>query len=90
MTCEIKTTARFRKRIAGMETDVLATLLKVQAGFGQPYLHSGVSIRKLAPDLFECLTDLKTRLVFIAEKGVLTFDFAGDHDEARNYLRGKC
>ena len=89
MTCEIKTTARFRKRIAGMEADALATMLKVQAGFGQPHIHSGVSIRKLAPDIFECRTDLKTRLVFIAEKGVLTFDFAGDHDEVQNYLRGK-
>ena len=89
MTCEIKTTARFRKRIARMEADVLATLLKVQAGFGQPHIHSGVSIRKLAPDTFECRTDLKTRLVFIAEKGVLTFDFAGNHEDVRNYLRGK-
>jgi hypothetical protein len=89
VTCEIKTTARFRKRIAGMEADVLATILKVQAGFGQPHHHSGVSIRKLAPDIFECRTDLKTRLLFIAEKGVLTFDFAGNHDEVQNYLRGK-
>jgi hypothetical protein len=72
-----------------MEADVLATLLKVQAGFGQPHIHSGVSIRKLAPDTFECRTDLKTRLVFIAEKGVLTFDFAGNHEDVRNYLRGK-
>ena len=89
MTCEIKTTARFRKRIAGMEADALAAMLKVQAGFGQPHIHSGVSIRKLAPDVFECRTDLKTRLVFVAEKGVLTFDFAGDHGEVQNYLRGK-
>lgn len=72
-----------------MEADALATLLKVQAGFGQPHQHSGISIRKLAPDVFECRTDLKTRLVFIAERGVLTFDFAGDHDGVQNYLRGK-
>ncbi len=89
MTCGIKTTARFRKRIAGMEADALATMLKVQAGFGQPHIHAGVSIRKLVPDIFECRTDLKTRLVFLAQKGVLTFDFAGDHDEVQNYLRGK-
>ena len=72
-----------------MEADVLATLLKVQAGFGQPHHHSGISIRKLSPEVFECRTDLKTRLVFIAESGVLTFDFAGDHDGVQNYLRGK-
>lgn len=89
MTCAIKTSKRFRKCIAGIETDALATMLKVQAGFGQPHHHSGISIRKLAPDVFECRTDLKTRLVFIAESGVLTFDFAGDHNEVQNYLRGK-
>ena len=72
-----------------METDVLATLLKVQAGFGRPHHHSGISIRKLAPDVFECRTDLKTRLVFIAKRGELTFDFAGNHEEIQNYLRGK-
>lgn len=88
MTCAIKTSKRFRKCIAGIEEDALTTLLKVQAGFGQPHLHSGVSIRKLAPDIFECRTDLKTRLVFIAERGVLTFDFAGNHEAVRNYLRG--
>ena len=89
MTCAIKTSKRFRKCIAGMEADALATMLKVQNGFGQPHHHSGVSIRKLAPDVFECRTDLKTRLVFVAQKGVLTFDFAGDHDAVQSYLRGQ-
>jgi len=28
------------------------------------------------------------RLIFMAQKGILTFDFAGDHDEIQNYLRG--
>jgi len=35
------------------------------AGFGQPHAHTG----------------LAWRLIFEAHKGVLTFDFAGDHDE---------
>jgi hypothetical protein len=87
--CEIKTSSRFRKCIIGKETDVLETLRKVQTAFGQPHVHSGLSIRKIAPDVFECRTDLKLRLVFSAEKGILSFDFAGDHDEVQNYLRGK-
>lgn len=89
MACEIKTTSRFRKCIAGRAADVLAALRKVQAGFGQPHVHGGLSIRKIAPDVFECRTDLKLRLVFTAGKGILTFDFAGDDDEVQNYLRGK-
>jgi mRNA-degrading endonuclease YafQ of YafQ-DinJ toxin-antitoxin module len=39
--------------------------------------------------LYECSTDLAWRLVFVAHKGVLTFDLAGDHDEVQNYLRRK-
>ena len=89
MPCAIKTTSRFRKCIAGKEAEVLEALRKVQASFGQPHIHSGLSIRKIAPDIFECRTDLKLRLVFEASKGVLTFDFAGDHGEVQNYLRGK-
>jgi hypothetical protein len=89
VTCEIKTSSRFRKCIAGKEADILQTLRKVQAAFGQPHVHSGLSIRKIAPDTFECRTDLKLRLVFVACKGLLLFDFAGDHDEVQNYLRGK-
>ena len=88
MPCEIRTTSRFRKCIVGKEIAVLETLRKVQTAFGQPHVHTGLSIRKIAPDTFECRTDLKLRLVFLAEKGILTFDFAGDHDEVQNYLRG--
>lgn len=29
------------------------------------------------------------RLIFEAQKGILTFDFAGDDDEMQNYLRRK-
>lgn len=89
MPCEIKTTSRFRKCIAGKEADVLETLRIVQAAFGQPHVHSGISIRKIAPDTFECPADLKLRLIFEASKGVLFFDFAGDYDGVQNYLRGK-
>ncbi|HUZ06689.1 MAG TPA: hypothetical protein VMV89_04305 [Candidatus Paceibacterota bacterium] len=89
MPCAIKTSPRFRKCIAGKEADALAAMQKVQEGFGRPHVHAGFSIRKIAPDVFECRTDLKTRLVFIAQKGILTFDFAGNHRDVQNYLRGR-
>ncbi len=89
MACEIKTSSHFRKCIVGKKADVLEALQKVQAAFGQPHVHTGLSIRKIAPDTFECRTDLELRLVFLAKKGSLTFDFAGNHEEVRNYLRGQ-
>ena len=87
----IELTRRFKKivREARREQEVTATLKLVQKGFGNPHAHTGISIRKLSKHLYECRTGLAWRLVFSARKGMLTFDFAGDHDEVQNYLRGK-
>ncbi len=86
----IELTKRFKKivRETGREEEVSATLRLVRDGFGNPHLHVGLSIRKLGKSLYECRTSLAWRLIFEAQKGVLTFDFAGDHDQVLNYLRG--
>ena len=87
----VELTKRFKKivREAKREAEVSATIKLAIEGFGQPHLHSGLSIRKLDKRLYECRTSLNWRLVFEADKSVLLFDFAGDHDEVQNYLRGK-
>jgi len=87
MPCVIDTTVRFRNAVRGREMEVLRALRQVQDGFGYPHRHAGLSIRKLAHGVFECRTDLKLRLVFLANKGRLTFDFAGNHDEVEQYLK---
>jgi hypothetical protein len=89
MTCAIETTRRFRSAIKGRESEIARVLREIKAGFGMPHRHAGLGIRKLGPNLFECRAGLKLRLVFLARKGVLTFDFAGTHDEIQNYLRGR-
>lgn len=87
----VELSRRFRKivREAGRETEVSAALKRVIKGFGDPHAHSGLSIRKLGQHLYECRTSRHRRLIFLAERGILSFDFAGDHDEVQNYLRGK-
>lgn len=90
MSCEIETTARFRKSIPdGHAADVVATLTAMRDGFGNPHVHSGLGIRKLRGNIFECRTGLGLRLVFAARKGTLTFDFAGNHDAIRAYLKNR-
>jgi hypothetical protein len=90
MSCTIETTQRFRRNIPqGHHAAVLAALTAVRDGFGNPHLHTGLSIRKLARNLYECRTGLDLRLVFEARKGTLTFDFAGSHNEVRDYLKGR-
>jgi hypothetical protein len=85
----IELTSRFKTivRESGREEEVLATLRLVQDGFVNPHLHAGISIRKLGKKLYECRTGLSWRLIFMAQKGFLLFDFAGDHEEVQNYLR---
>jgi hypothetical protein len=87
----VELSRRFRKivRAAGREAEVSAALRLVVEGFGNPHAHAGLAIRKLGRHLYECRTGLAWRLIFLADKGVLTFDFAGDHDEVQNCLRGK-
>ena len=87
----VELSKRFKKivRDAGREEEVSVALRLILEGFGHPHAHSGLAIRKLGKSLYECRTGLAWRLVFVAQKGVLTFDFAGDHDEVQNYLRGK-
>lgn len=87
----VELTKRFRKlvRDARREEEVIAALRQVEEGFGQPHRHTGLSIRKLGKNLYECRTSLDWRLVFEAEKGRLTFDFVGDHRAVLNYLRGR-
>jgi mRNA-degrading endonuclease YafQ of YafQ-DinJ toxin-antitoxin module len=87
----VELSRRFKKivREAGREDEVSAALRLVVDGFGNPHAHSGLAIRKLGKRLYECRTWLAWRLVFEAQKGVLIFVFAGDHDEVESYLRGK-
>ena len=87
----VELTGRFKAivRESGRQDEVSATLRLVQDGFGNPHAHAGISIRKLGKRTYECRTGLAWRLIFVAQKGVLTFDFAGNHDEVQNYLRGR-
>ena len=90
MSCEIETTQRFRRSIPERHHDaVVDTLNAMRDGFGNPHLHSGLSIRKLAGHLYECRTGLGLRLMFEARKGTLTFDLAGSHDDVRAYLKSR-
>ena len=84
----VELSKRFKKivREAGREAEVSAALKLVLEGFGNPHAHTGLAIRKLGKRLHECRTSLAWRLIFAARKGVLTFDFAGNHDEVQSYL----
>jgi hypothetical protein len=85
----VELSQRFKKIVQAekREAEVFTTLKLVVEGFGNPHAHTGLSIRQLGENLYEYRTGPFWRLAFLAEKGVLTFDFAGGHDVVQNYLR---
>jgi len=55
--------------------------------FGRPHAHSGISIRRLKDNIFECRAGLKIRLLFRAKGGTLQFFFTGNHDQVRRAIK---
>jgi hypothetical protein len=62
-------------------------LRALQAGFGNPHLHSGLSIRRLGPDLFECRVNRDWRIIFFAEPGALRIYDVMNHDQVQAFLQ---
>ena len=87
----VELTKRFKKivRDARRQEEVSAAIQLVIEGFGKPHVHNGLSIRKLGKKFYECRTGLDWRLVFEAQKSLLVFDFAGNHNEVQIFLRGR-
>ena len=67
--------------------DVVLKLLELGDAFGKPHAHSGLGIRKLRADLFECRAGLALRILFRASPEALILRFIGSHDEVQKYLR---
>ena len=68
-------------------TRVEETLRILPDCFGRPHVHSGISIRRLRQNLFECRAGLKVRLLFRASAQGLEVFFVGDHAEVRRLIR---
>jgi mRNA-degrading endonuclease RelE of RelBE toxin-antitoxin system len=54
---------------------------------GQPHLHTGISIRWLKNNIFECRAGLKIRILFRANAQTLDVFFISSHDEVRSLVR---
>jgi hypothetical protein len=67
--------------------DCLLAITELAETFGQPHGHSGLSIRKLAPKVFECRGNLDLRLIFRDRADDLFIFLFGDHDEVRAAMK---
>ncbi len=61
---------------------------EIQRVIGWPHLHKGVGLRKLRDEYFEARTSLKERLIFENAPEALVFEFMGNHDEVKRFLKG--
>ena len=77
-----------RKLPKSRRRDIARAIAAVRDGFGKPHFHSGLGVRRLRRNYFECRAGLDLRLVFRAERGRLTFFAAGDHDAVHRLLKG--
>jgi len=83
---------RFRAALRGLsDADIArveAALAAIPDCFGRPHTHSGISVRRLRKNIFECRAGLKLRLLFRQNGPDLEFFFVGDHDEVRRLIQG--
>ena len=63
-------------------------LLQLTDTFGRPHVHSGIGIRKLGRQLFECRGNRDFRFLFLNLDDCLEVTFLGNHDEIRQEIRG--
>jgi hypothetical protein len=78
---------RLRQLPKNEKVECLLALCDLVDGFGQPHVHSGLGIRKLANKLFECRGNRDLRFVFQDRGEELFVSFLGNHDEIRALLR---
>jgi hypothetical protein len=69
--------------------EVARAIDDLREALGRPHQHIGLGIRKLHRNYFECRAGLELRLVFRLDPGLITFTFAGNHDEVRQYARNQ-
>ena len=82
---------RFRKALKNLsDADfdrVEAALQIIPDCFGNPHAHTGISVRRLRKNVFECRAGLKLRLLFRQDADVLEFFFVGNNDEIRHIIQ---
>ncbi len=66
---------------------VLEALLALSGAFGQPHVHSGLSIRQLKRRVYELRVGLDLRVGFTFAQGSLMIQTIGNHDHIRAWLK---
>ena len=89
----VRIEATLRKKIRGkplaQRRAIGRRIAEIQEAIGKPHLHRGLGLRKLRDEYFEARLGLQERLVFENTSDALVFEFIGNHDEVKRFLRGR-
>ncbi len=66
---------------------VLEALVALSEAFGQPHVHSGLSIRQLRRHVYEVRVGLDLRVGFTLVRSSLVIQTVGNHDHIRAWLK---
>ena len=87
----IELTKRFRQEVRALSKsrrrEIAHVLDRLHGAFGKPHLHSGLGVRRLRRDYFECRAGLHLRMIFRAQRGMLQFVTLGNHEHVRAFLK---
>jgi hypothetical protein len=79
---QIRSLSTEDRRILGKTID------DVLVAWGHPHTHSGIGLRKLRGNFFECRSGLRTRLLLEPLKDhSLYFHLMGSHDDIHRFLK---
>lgn len=84
---EQKLLAKIRRLPAGERREIGVAIAAAQAAFGSPHVHGGTGLRKLRGRWHEVRVGLDLRLILREYDDCLSFEFMGDHDAVRRYLK---
>lgn len=68
------------------KAECLLALCQLTETFGHPHVHSGLGIRKLRDNVFECRGNASLRFIFEDRPNDLFVSFLGNHDEVSGLL----
>ena len=78
-----------RRRTSAERRTIGRRIAEVQRIVGWPHLHKGAGLRKLRDEYFEARMGLKERLLFENTPEAMVFEFIGNHDEVKRFLKGR-
>jgi len=80
-------TAQARTLSHAQRSEFDLVLPRLAAVFGQPHEHSGLGIRRLQNNYFECRLSRDLRAVFKLDGSTLIMVMLGNHNDVRKFIK---